>query len=288
MSDFPKASPPRSKRILERWIMDKAATDGAAYPDLRRRVTWMVVAASLSKLVDAAGSPLFVLKGGVGMQLRFGARARPSLDYDAAFREDLKRLEFALPSAVGRPMAGFIITPGAFDRIGDTGAVRVMLRVTCLGRDWSTVPLEVSPAEGSWSTLGEADYVSPSPDLSIFGLDPQADVPCLPVRYQIAQKLHACTEVVPDGGDNGRYRDLLDLLLLEELVVDDDWGRCKQACLEVFASRGKHSWPPAVTIFPAWVTDYPPLARTAGFATTAVREAAAAVSALIQRIDSAE
>jgi hypothetical protein len=40
------------------------------------------------------------------------------------------------------------------------------------------------------------------------------------VRYQIAQKLHAVTEQPTDGYANLRYRDLIDILLLGELVED--------------------------------------------------------------------
>jgi hypothetical protein len=53
----------------------------------------MVVSAALSHLVDETGVPLFILKGGVAMELRFGLRARASKDYDTAFRQELARLE---------------------------------------------------------------------------------------------------------------------------------------------------------------------------------------------------
>jgi len=38
-------------------------------------------------------------------------------------------------------------------------------------------------------------------------------VPCVAVRWQIAQKLHACTETF-EVGENDRFRDLIDLPLL--------------------------------------------------------------------------
>jgi Fe-S-cluster formation regulator IscX/YfhJ len=62
----------------------------------------------------------------------------------------------------------------------------------------------------------------------------------LPIRYQIAQKLHACTE---DAGDppNQRVRDLHDFILIEELAVrPDDYQAVREACLEVFEGRDRH------------------------------------------------
>ena len=53
------------------------------------------------------------------------------------------------------------------------------------------------------------------------------------LRYQIAQKVHACTERFADR-ENDRVHDLIDLQLMEELIEQHD--RVKQACVEVFAS----------------------------------------------------
>lgn len=41
------------------------------------------------------------------------------------------------------------------------------------------------------------------------------------VRYQIAQKIHACTEVPEDDRPNDRFRDLIDIQLLHELIPPD-------------------------------------------------------------------
>jgi Nucleotidyl transferase AbiEii toxin, Type IV TA system len=103
------------------------------------------------------------------------------------------------------------------------------------------------------------------------------------VRYQIAQKLHACTEII-EGRDNDRFRDLIDLLMLAELVPDDQWSETRDACEEVFALRAKHAWPPDLTVFPSWPAAYTALARQMAFPITEVREAAVSVRDLIARI----
>ncbi len=47
----------------------------------------MVISAVLARIVDDEGLPLFLLKGGVAMELRVGLQARTSKDYDTAFRQ---------------------------------------------------------------------------------------------------------------------------------------------------------------------------------------------------------
>ena len=54
----------------------------------------------------------------------------------------------------------------------------------------------------------------PAIPLGPFGLHGPEDVACVAVRYQIAQKLHACTEVFARGRTNNRFRDLIDVLML--------------------------------------------------------------------------
>jgi Nucleotidyl transferase AbiEii toxin, Type IV TA system len=143
----------------------------------------MVISAVLSEIIDEEGVPLFVLTGGVAMELRFRTRARASKDYDAAFRRDLAHLEDVLAQSSYNPVGQFVVNAGAPEPIGPTGAIRLPLKIGYGRKPWATVMLEVSRAEGGSTPPHEIDYQSPSPDLSIFGFEPQRDVPCLPVRY---------------------------------------------------------------------------------------------------------
>ena len=61
-------------------------------------------------------------------------------------------------------------------------------------------------------------------------------------RYQIAQKLRACTEWFETGPENDRYRDLMDLLLLRDVLTNADLPRVREACLlnaELRSERGR-------------------------------------------------
>ncbi len=108
------------------------------------------------------------------------------------------------------------------------------------------------------------------------------------MRYQIAQKLHACTEPATDGRVNDRARDLHDLLLIEELGVGaQDLPGIREACVEIFGSRAKHGWPPLVSAPPGWGPIWEAI-RVAEETTRTLSEAVADVTRLIATIDAAD
>jgi hypothetical protein len=272
-------------KVLDEWIRTLARDQGEDANRLRRSVSFMVVSAVLARLTEADDTPLFILKGGVAMQLRFGIRARLSKDYDAAFRREIDQLEAILADAPSHPVGRFaVVALGKPEPIGQTGAMRQTLQVTFDGKGWGKVAFEVSKAEGASADPDGIDYVPAAPDFSLFGLEPTGDVACMPISYQIAQKLHACTEIL-EGRDNERFADLLDLQLLDELV--EDWSAVRTACEEVFSLRAKQAWPPAVTIHPAWPDAYRTLAVENAFPVDDVQVAKSNVVALISRISGA-
>ena len=116
-----------------------------------------------------------------------------------------------------------------------------------------SVPVEVSPVEA-----GNADaYDSVASDaLTLVGLPASVAVPCMTLPWQIAQKIHACSEPVEAPRTNDRARDLVDLQLLEALTVDDPLAETEAACRAVFSARAKHAWPPVLTVQPNWDSIY--------------------------------
>ncbi len=148
------------------------------------------------------------------------------------------------------------------------------------GRSWATLRLDVA-APDSRSIDGE--FV-PAIPLDEFGIAGPEAIPCLSLRYQIAQKLHAVTERFPSG-DNERFRDLIDLIICRDLVERMD--EVKKACRDTFAARGKHTWPPELVVPDIWTEPYSALAEEMDFPIAAVEEAAAEVRELITAIDAA-
>jgi hypothetical protein len=277
-----RGKPPHNVQVLQRWVGEHARATGVAQLRLQRWISYMVVAAALDRVRDENDEPAFALKGGVAMELRLGLEARATKDYDAVYRaragEMLDRLDEAIATAYG----DFTITRTAPRAIRNTTAIHVELKLAYRGRSWNTVQLEVAPAEGDAGQ--ELDRV-PAIALTSFGLTGPADVACVAVHYQIAQKLHACTEVFAEPPDNDRFRDLSDLLMLHALI--DDMKRVRDACVEIFELRAKHSWPPTVRIFAGWPEQYAALAAELEFEPSDVDAAAAAVQELIDAIDAA-
>ena len=115
--------------------------------------------------------------------------------------------------------------------------------------------------------------------------EPEA-IPFLPIRYQVAQKLHACTE---DCGEqtNQRARDLPDLLLIDRLAINDtDLPTIRAACVEIFTGRAKHPWPPVMTAWPDWPEIWASLSAYEELGLD-LDDAIAAVQSLVDRIHTA-
>lgn len=74
--------------------------------------------------------------------------------------------------------------------------------------------LEIAGAEGEAGR--EIDRL-PGKPLDALGLDGPEEVPCVSVRYQIAQKLHACTENPTEWG--------LHLAAVNPEIAQDRWSR---------------------------------------------------------------
>ena len=237
----------------------------------------------LDRARDEEGEPLFTLKGGAAMELRLGINARASKDYDAAFRDRAGRMLDALDRALAEDWGGFQLQRTEPHAVRETRALRTDIRLAYKGRAWGTVQLEVAPTEGEAGR--EIDHV-PARSLDPVQIDGPERIACVSVRYQIAQKIHACTEVYADGRENERFRDLIDLQLLRELV-DDGLAAVREACEEIFALRDKHAWPPQVTIYPTWPAGFATMAAEVGFNTDDVHVAADALREFIAEIAAA-
>jgi hypothetical protein len=152
------------------------------------------------------------------------------------------------------------------------------------GRRWAQVPLEIAPAETP--DVLEIEHVKPL-SISQLGLPEPTSVAVVGPAYQVAQKLHACTERFQSGPDNDRFRDLMDVLLLRDILADADLARVREACTRIFGAREKHQWPPTITVYESWRVPYREMAREESFEIEDVDEAATLVAEMIAQIDAA-
>jgi hypothetical protein len=264
---------------LERLVQGLSVDQGIAADRLRRWVSTMILLGALARVDDDAHR--FLLKGGVAMELRLRLRARATKDIDIIVIPDRSAdiLE-VLQDALDEPYLDFAFRLTDSRPIEHAPAQRTSVKMAYKGKSWATLQLEASgPELGS----DEAEQISAF-SVTQLGLDGPAEVACQSLRYQIATKLHAVTESFDDR-ENDRFRDLIDLLLLRDL--EPALTPLAEACRTVFASRGKQSWPPRLTIEPSWPDEYRALAFELDFAVGDVGEAAALLEAFIDQIDAA-
>jgi len=273
------------ERLLDAWSRDPTvkATSGR----LRNVVSSLVVVGMIEGIVDESGESRIALKGGRALELRFGLRARASADFDASYRGSLQAVMNGIREASQNGWRGFTGVLGEPQEITRAGVrpppLRVQLRLIYKGKPFATVPLEISAAEGRSLDQPEVAAIAialtpvqlPGPEVATF----------LPMRYQIAQKFHACTEV-PVEGSNRRVHDLRDLLLIRELAVrPEDRSRIATACREIFEGRAKHTWPPEIIVWPDWEVTWTRLREREGFDLT-IDEAVEQVRAWIAELAS--
>jgi Nucleotidyl transferase AbiEii toxin, Type IV TA system len=186
--------------------------------------------------------------------------------------------------ALSEPYGPFTVRRDEPETIRHTKAIRIRLRLDFRGRQWSSVYVEMAPVEGG---MGKEVERVPATPLDPLRLEGPETVPCVSVRYQVAQKLHACTEVFEEPPENDRFRDIMDILLLEDLLREAGLDRVREACVEIFTGRKKHAWPPVVTVYESWRAPYTALAAENNLEPADIDEAAVEVRRLIAEIDTA-
>lgn len=275
---------PGNVNHLQRLIGADASTREMTPARLQRWLNAMIVTAVIDRVRDEDGEPIFLLKGGLALEMRLQLRARATSDYDAAFRVRTEEVIDRLDEALAQPWNGFDLTRDSPESIPNTQALRLRLRLSYKGRSWGSVQLEMAPVEGRMGF--ELDRVKAIP-LDQLQVPLPETVSCVSLRYQVAQKLHACTEVFDEGRENDRFRDVMDILLLEDLLYDVGLPEVREACVDVFTVRAKHQWPPTVNVYDSWRVPFAVLARENGFTPHDVDEAAEALAAFIAAIAAA-
>lgn len=255
------------QRLINQWAREVEGVS-VSFGRLQRLVGVSVVAAMLDGLRDEGGVEQLAFKGGAALELRFGLTARASGDVDAAFRGALDDAFERISEALRRPWHGFTGTIGDPEENRRPGVEppprRATIKLAYKARPVVSIPFELSGAEGR--SLDQLEWLRPAVSLAPVRLPELPEIPFLPVRYQIAQKLHACTEEPTDEYSNDRVRDVRDVLLIRDLAVDPaDHVSIREACEEIFAGRAKHSWPPTVVARVGWALLWANLMESEGF-----------------------
>jgi hypothetical protein len=276
----PKAGPPGSVRILDGWVNQAQGQIGLGADG--GRLGWLiastVVVAALQRAVDESGSSLFLLKGGTLLQHRLGLASRATKDVDGLIRSDLDTFVVTLDRALELPWGPLTLSRTAIEVIETPTRVikprRFDVLVALRGQTWRRIQVEIAPDEGGAGA--ESEPFLP-PTLRGFGLPEPGQLVGLALRFQIAQKLHACSDPHdPPAAINDRARDIVDLLLLRELTTTNGaptLAELRGACEAIFTARASdanhlgrepRTWPCAVVAHPHWTNDYARAATSAG------------------------
>lgn len=280
-----KEKPPAHVGVLHQWIAQHSKAIDIAAPRLQRRISFMVMAGALDRIRDENGGRLFVLKGGVTMELRANLQARATQDLDVSHRIAFDEVIEELDDSLREPYGDF-----TFERLDEPylneefGFINTDIRVNYRGRSFQNVKLELMAAEGA---SGDDVDLVPAFEIDEYGLEGPEEVACLPLRYQIAQKLHACTDVADDGKPNERSRDLIDIILIRDLLEPEVPYTVRNACVEIFEIRNRHEWPPTVRIWDGWAEQYRAEVADLDFPVETVEEAARRVDEIIGEINAA-
>jgi hypothetical protein len=291
---------PNSARTLDAWIIQAQERVGVDHGRLGWLVASTVVVAALQRAVDESDAPRFLLKGGTYLQHRLDWAGRSTKDVDGIVRGDIDGFLDALDRSLREPWGPLRLSRTETEVIQTPTRVlrprRFDVKVSLRGVVWRSVKVEISPDEAG---IGDHPFVFATPSLSHFGLPSPDALVGIALRFQIAQKLHACTDPHdPPHAVNDRPRDLVDLLLLRDLLASDtattdaDLRAAGQAVFDTRAAEAEQlglvarHWPPAVQSHPHWPDDYARAAGDAGLTVT-LDDAIAELNDWIGKLDAA-
>ena len=273
-----------SKRPLGRNNLDKALH--RLFPD---DVDYLEIRSMMANVLVGQFLPEGVVKGGSSLKLRYGNRnTRVTTEFDAAARHDREHFIEQLSERLVAGWEGFTfdvvrVNPAKPKGIPSAYVMHPFsIKVNYAGKPWCTVDLELGHNE-----VGDADEIEfcESPEVNAvfgrLGFPAPGKVPVMPLKHQIAQKLHGASEP-----DSERAHDLVDLQLIFKRS-EINLVEVHQVCERIFAYRKMQSWPPRVVANDGWRDLYATAAEGLPVCSS-VEEAIVWANDLIARIDAAK
>lgn len=257
------ASAAAFRRALEARLLAQSRDGGVSLVRLRKSVVFDRLLARLF----AVAPDRWVLKGGLALDYRLGAKARTTMDIDLAGPGDEEAATADLLAAqeldLGDHFAFEIERTGKLEQLIEGSAVRYHVRADLAGRLFEEFLVDV----GFDFPAGWEPEMLHGPDLLSFADIAPVEAPSLPLELQIAEKAHAYTRGYGQSGTaSTRVKDLVDLALIASASpVNAD--RLSRALQETFGLRDRHELPGALPRPPAdWRVPYARMALEVGLA----------------------
>lgn len=268
------------RMALEQRLLTRSQQTGVSLDRLRRGVVFERVIVRL----HSAEPGLWVLKGGMALEVRLRDRARLTKDLDLGLRDEVtegttlrERLVELLSVELDNDRFVFIAGPAQPLLEDGAGHVtwRTKIAAELAGRPFGTLQLDISPRVHE---LTQTEHIALPNSLAFAGAASR-EVEIVDVHRHAAEKLHGMLRIVADR-ENTRVRDLVDLIILREHDLLDG-ARLGSAVRQVWAERDTEPAPRELPPLPqSWPERYEQLAAEHGLHTASFSAATALVAAL--------
>jgi hypothetical protein len=243
------STPQGFRRQLLARMRNQALHDGVSPQRLQQHLAFERLLARLPISGD------WTLKGGFGLELRYGWTSRATQDIDLRTmldpQEAFLTLQSILAESVVRDYFSFEIagrvepTPGA-----PGGSLRIPIVARLAGEVLDRFHIDLASGD---ALVGTPDLLTGSDMLSFAAVAP-IQFPVYPVTQQLAEKLHAYT--LPRTAENTRVKDFVDLIAIA-LTESVDGDRLVASVHATFDLRATHGIPGALPSPPnSWTTPF--------------------------------
>jgi hypothetical protein len=235
-------------------LRDRAAQERIAVDRLQRRVAFERFLARLT----VGSRDEWLLKGGFGLELRYGWRHRPTRDIDlrsgATLTEGLAQLLAAIAEGQEVQAADHFSfelgEPGPEMQGAPGGPVRVPVIARVAGVEFTRFHVDLSAGD---AVVGLPDVLGGSDLLDFAGI-PHLRFPTYPLTQRLAEKLHAYT--LPRSAVNTRTKDFVDLVVIPA-VESVDGTALLSSVQATSEARGSHPIPAALPApEPSWAQPF--------------------------------
>jgi hypothetical protein len=256
-------TPQALRTALEHRLRNRSIDTGIGVDRLRRRVLFERIVARL----QAAEPGLWILKGGMALEVRLRDNARLTRDIDLGLRaevDDAAALHERLVDALSQDpdVDGFEFAASVPEQLSPDGGGHVTWRAkvaaNLAGKPFGGVQLDISPRVHE---LLATDRVTVPNSLDLAGITATV-IEIVDVHRHAAEKYHAMLRSYGDR-ENSRVRDLVDIVILcehEQLDALTLVGSLRQVWQERDAAAPPHRFP---ALPESWPVRYERLASEA-------------------------
>lgn len=233
-------------------------------------------------LADANHS--WIIEGGVALEMRRQGPTQATRDLELIFNATTEDLIATIEESLRQPYGKFTFRrTGTPTHLHEANTWRINIAVRFNGSDWTTVSVDITPR----ASFGvEMEWVDAIEMRNQFGVQGPAPLPCLSLRFHIAQKLHEMTAPDSPAHRNERARDAAGVLLfLSEFELPSQLAALREASVLVFESRRRHQWPPDFAPPERWRGEFERMALYLAWQQSDFDRAMTVLGAFIKLID---